>query len=53
MIASRTSFYNNSSISQSVCNLHKQLSVKLWLFNARMLIAILALESRFGPDWDL
>ena len=53
MIARRASFHNNSSISQSVCNLHQQLSVELWLFNARMLIARLALESRVGPDWDL
>ena len=46
VIARRASYHNNASISQSVCNLHQQLSVKLWLFNARMLLARLALESR-------
>ena len=45
VIACRASLHNNASISQSVCNLHQQLSVKLWLFNARMLLARLSLES--------
>ena len=49
VIARRTLLHNNSSISSPVCNLHQQFSVKLWLFNARMLIPRLALEIRVGP----
>ena len=51
-IARRISFQNNSSISQSLCNLHQKLSTKLWMFKSRMVLARMALDSRVSPSWD-
>ena len=47
------SFLNNAGISRSVCNLHQQLSVKLWLYNAKMVLCRIALGGRVDPSWDL
>ena len=44
VIAKRAAIYNNITSSQAVCNLHEQLSVTLWKFNARMLLDRLILE---------
>ena len=48
-IARRASFQNNISIGQSVCNLHQQLSTKLWLCNARMVLERLSLDCSDSP----
>ena len=53
VIARRASFQNHVTILVSLCNLHQQLSTKLWLYNARMVLARIALDSRVGPCWDL
>ena len=50
-IARRTSFHNNATVSQCMCNLLQQLSCKLW-YNARMILARVDLDSNVGP-WDL
>ena len=52
-IARRTSFHNNATVSQCMCNLLQQLSCKLWLYNARMILARVDLDSNVGPSWDL
>ena len=44
IIAKRAAIYNSITSSQAVCNLHEQLSVTLWKFNARMLLDRLILE---------
>ena len=51
-IARRTSFHNNATVSQCMCNLLQQLSYKLWLYNARMILARVDLDSNVGPSWD-
>ena len=53
IIARRASCLNNAGISRSICNLHQQLSVKLWLYNAKMVLYRVALEGRVDPSWDL
>ena len=53
IIAQRASFLNNGGISRSVCNLHQQLSVKLWLYNANIVLCRIALDGRVDPSWDL
>ena len=52
-IARRTSFDYNATVSQCMCNLLQQLSCKLWLYNARMILARVDLDSNVGPSWDL
>ena len=49
IIAMRTTLKNNISISQSVTNLHQQLSVQLWQYNSKMMRDRIALE---GEDLD-
>ena len=44
-IVRRLSFKGNMTVSKSVRNLHEQLSVKLWSYNAMMLLCRLALDS--------
>ena len=41
--------FEKISISQSVCNLHRQLSSKLWLCNARMVVERLSLDCSDSP----
>ena len=53
IIARRASFLNIAGISRSVSNLHQQLSVKLWLYNAKMVLCRIALDGRVDPSWDL
>ena len=43
-IARRLSFKRNLTVSQAVGNIHEQLSVKLWLHNAKMILHRLALD---------
>ena len=52
-ISRRTSFHNDATVSQCMCNLLQQLSCKLWLYNARMILARVDLDSNVGPSWDL
>ena len=52
-IARRTSFHNNATGSLCMCNLLQQLSCKLWLYNVRMILARVDLDSNVGPSWDL
>ena len=44
IIAKRAASYNNITFSQAVCNLHEQLSITLWKFNARMILDRLSLD---------
>ena len=44
IIAKRAALHSSITFSQSVSNLHEQLSVCLWKFNARMLLDRLSLE---------
>ena len=41
----RLSFKGNMTVSKAVRNLHEQLYVKLWSYNAKMLLCRLALDS--------
>ena len=43
-IARRLSFKRNLTVSQAVRDIHEQLSVKLWLYNAKMIFHRLALD---------
>ena len=47
-IARRISFHNNATVSQCMCHLLQQLSCKLWLYNARMILARVDLDSNVG-----
>lgn len=49
-IASRTTLYNGLTVGEATSNLVPQLSVKLWTFNARMLLNRLCLLS-FPPSY--
>ena len=44
VIAKRAAYHRNITTSQSVCQLHKQLSVCLWKFNARLVLDRLCLD---------
>ena len=37
-IARRLAFHGNLSVSKATTNLHKQLLVKLWLYNTKMVL---------------
>ena len=49
IITKRAALHNNITVSQSVCNLHEQLSVCLWKNNARLILDRQSLE---GSDTD-
>ena len=49
IIAKRAALHNNIAVSQSVCNLHEQLSVCLWKTNARLILDRQSLEGS-GTD---
>ena len=49
IIAKRATLHNNITVSQSVCNLHEQLSVCLWKNNARLILDCQSLEGS-GSD---
>ena len=49
IIAKRAALHNNITVSQSVCNLHEQLSVCLWKNNARLILDRQSLEGS-GTD---
>ena len=46
IIARKTAFYCCQTISRTLMFLYEQFSVKLWLFNARLILVRLALDSR-------
>ena len=46
IIARKTAFHRCQTISRTLMFLYGQLSVKLWLFNARLILERLALNSR-------
>ena len=46
IIARKSSFHSHRTISQAVSNLHQQLSVKLWLYNSRLVLQRLELDCR-------
>ena len=48
-IAKKTSLFNELTFSRTLCNLHKQLSCKLWQYNAKLIVDKLAL---FSYDTD-
>ena len=52
-IARRLAFHGNLSVSKANTNLHEQLSVKLWLYNAKMLLHRLSLDYRESALLDL
>ena len=54
-IASKTVSVNTISFSQSLNNLLQQLSVKLWSYNARMILSRLLLDNNDSnfSSWDL
>ena len=52
-IARRLAFHGNLSVSKAATNLHEQLSVKLWLYNAKMLLHRLSLNCRESALLDL
>ena len=43
-IARRLAFHGNLSVSKATTNLHEQLSTKLWLYNAKMILYRLSLD---------
>ena len=43
-IARRLSFKRNLTVSLAVSNIHEQLSLKLWLYNVKMILHRLALD---------
>ena len=52
-IASKTTSCNTTSLSQAFSNLMQQLSVKLWVYNARLVHGCLQLHSCNDSFWDL
>ena len=46
IIARETAFNRCQTVSRMLMFLYKQLSVKLWLFNAKLILERLALNSR-------
>ena len=52
-IARRLAFHGNLSVSKATTNLHEQLSVKLWLYNAKMLLHRLSLDCSESDLLDL
>ena len=44
-IALRSALHNHLTVSQANSHLHQQLSIKLWLYNSKMVLEILAFES--------
>ncbi len=48
-IAKKTSLFNGLTLSRALCNLHEQLSCKLWQYNAKLIVDKLAL---FSYDMD-
>ena len=46
IIALKTPFHRCQTVSRTILFLYEQLSVKLWLFNARLILERLALHSR-------
>ncbi len=48
-IAKKTSLFNGLIFSKTLCNLHEQLSCKLWQYNAKLIVDKLAL---FSYDMD-
>ena len=42
--ARRIAFHENLSVSKATTNFHEQLSVKLWLYNAKMVLHSLSLD---------
>ena len=44
VIGKRAAYHRNITTSQSVCQLHDQLSVCLWKFNARLVLDRLCLD---------
>ena len=46
IIARKSSFHSHQTINQAVSNLHQQLSVKLWLYNSRLVLQRLELDCR-------
>ena len=53
IIASKTTTCNTTSLSQAFQNLIEQLSLKLWLFNARLVHGCMQLHSSSDSLWDL
>ena len=53
IITLKTTTCNTTSLSQAFQNLIEQLSVKLWLFNARLVHGCMQLHSSSGSLWDL
>ena len=48
-IAKKTSLFNGWTFSRTLCDLHEQLSCKLWQYNAKLIVDKLAL---FSYDMD-
>ena len=44
VVAKRAAYHRNITTSQSVCQLHEQLSVCLWKFNACLVLDCLCLD---------
>ena len=53
LIALKAAALNGISRGQAKSNLLQQLSIRLWTFNARMLLSRLELEVSDVGDWDL
>ena len=53
IIALKTTTCNTTSVSQAFQYLTEQLSVKLWLFNARLVHGCMQLHFSSGCLWDL
>ena len=46
IIGRNTAFHRCQTVSRTLMFLYEQLSVKLWLYNAKVILEILALNSR-------
>ena len=45
-IARRLELHNHLTVSQATSHLHQQLSIKLWVYNCKIVLERLAFESR-------
>ena len=45
-IARRSALHNHLTVSQATSHLHQQLSIKLWLYNSKVVLERLAYKSR-------
>ena len=52
-ITKKSSLFNGLTFSKTLCNLHEQLSCRLWQYNAKLILDKLALLSYEGDSFNI